>query len=143
MSQSSRCGRLRKTIGYAVPSGSGWRRGPPNRRECIAADRSWPSVLLPVSTADDVAVTFTVPGGGSDTSGAKNIFADRPDNGFRQLADNLDITRHRKIRHPGTAKIQQLCVIQVAVRLHGDEQQDVILTQVAGHADHRGLEHRR
>src|SRR6185312_8103575 len=93
--------------------------------------------VLPVSTAHDVSVGFAVPGRGSDTLGTKDVLADPADDGLRQLTDDLHVSRHREVRHPGTAKVQQLCVIQVAAGSYGDEQQDVVLTQVAGHADHR------
>src|ERR1700733_3257669 len=143
MSRSIRCGRRRNGIGCGVPSGSRWRRAPPPRRARTAAGRSWPSVFLPISPADDVSVALAVPRGGSDTSGAKNILADPPDNGLWQLAEDLHVARYGEVRHPCTAKVQQLRVIQGAVRSHGDEQKDVVLTQVAWHTDHRSLEHRR
>src|ERR1700722_15347889 len=99
--------------------------------------------FLPVSPADDVSVTFSVPGAGSDTSAAKNILANPPDNGLRQLVDYLHISRHTEVRHPGATEVQQLRVIQRGARSHRDDQQDVVLAEVAGHADGRGFEHRR
>src|SRR6478672_189889 len=99
--------------------------------------------VLPVSPADDVSVTFSVPGAGSDTSAAKNILADPPDNGLRQLVDHLYVTRHTEVRHPGATEVQQLRVIQRRVRLQRDDQQDVVLAELAGHADRGSLEYRR
>src|ERR1035441_2924283 len=118
MSRSIHCGRHRNSICSAAPSGSEWRRAPPYHRGRTAAGRSWPSVYLPVSTADNVSVAFAVPAGGPDTPGAKNILADPPDDGLRQLADDLHVSRYGEVRHPRTAKIQQLNVIQRAVSPH-------------------------
>jgi hypothetical protein len=39
--------------------------------------------------------------------------------------------RESDVRHPGTAKVQRLNVIQGAVISHGDEQQDVVLSVTA------------
>src|ERR1700727_2329473 len=129
MSRSIRCGLRRNEMGFGVPSGSGWGRAPPPRRARSAAGRSWPFVVLPISPADDVSVALAVPRGGSDTSGAKNILADPTDNDLWQLAEDLHVARYGEVRHPCTAKVQQLRVIQGAVRSHGDEKKDVVFAQ--------------
>src|ERR1700739_1416432 len=96
--------------------------------------------VLPVSPADDVSVTFSVPRPGSRTSAAKNILADPTNDGLRQLVDDLHVPWHADIRHPCTAEVQQLRVIQRGVGSHRDKQQNVVLAEVAGHSDRSGLE---
>src|ERR1700735_2142663 len=100
----------------------------------------WFSLSLPT---DDVSVAFSVPGAGSDTSGAKDILADPADDGLWEFVDDLHVSRYIEVRHPGRAEVEQLGAIQCGVRSDRDTQQDVVLTEVAGHTDSRSLEHRR
>src|SRR5690242_12524849 len=96
----------------------------------------------PVLSTEYVAVILTVPCGFAETPLTQQVLADPPYDVFRYLVEHLQIPGNAEVRHARRAEVQEIGVIEFGSGREGDDDQDVVLPQVARHRDGGGLGYR-